>query len=234
MQADELKLQREEMKLQREESARQTDESVRRNINLELQQFDSTFFKMLNQNERVLESISYREMVGVDVLWMIYQGATNSLIRALENPTLSFRGVDSKFFKAGKLDNTVNEHKLKIDKDPSGEKIVEYLHIILDPFNIRVSQYIRYTKVFFNYIISQLPQVENHTKAMDKKHDLYTKIIASYFEEKEIKYLNLMALIDSELYDILERVSLIPLMEDSILTHTRKLIRNREEPLNTH
>lgn len=65
-------MQKEELKLQREELSRVTDEYALTNMTMKKQQFESTFFNMINLHQTILANLKRNEVVGRELITILY------------------------------------------------------------------------------------------------------------------------------------------------------------------
>lgn len=66
-------MQKEELKLQREELEKTREEYKVTNATMRKQQFDSTFFNMINLHHNILKEISYQESTGRDAIALLFK-----------------------------------------------------------------------------------------------------------------------------------------------------------------
>jgi len=160
MQRDELSLQRQELNLTREELSGQRSEMERQNKITKIQQFENTFFKMLELLEACRNDICFRfgrtpDPEGRNAIKEIYGYFYNSCLHSWAG------GVGRRFKEECKNIDGINENYVNFYSTEHGEELGQYFRTLYNTLKlVDQSDFIDDKRLYANLVRAQLSRWE--------------------------------------------------------------------------
>ena len=204
LQRTELQLQREEMELQRREQERQTEESSRRNFNLELQQFDSTFFRMLEQQTEIRQNLTFNSMAGRNAVKEIIS-TINTIFSSSRNYNGGRLYFENPIEKIPELKPYLSdpEQRKSLYKNRSDRsQYVQIFEIIYPSIHNCIGHYLRHLYQILKFVDTRYPGDSDNNKT-------YIDIIQSELSENEFMLLFYNGLLFPKAFEYYTKFKLI-------------------------
>ncbi|MBW8524273.1 putative phage abortive infection protein [Chryseobacterium chendengshani] len=170
LQRQELKLQRNELELTREEMKLTRNEFETQNETLTKQQFENTFFQMLNMFNHNVENQSYTSLNSTYTKKGVFDFFTNTV-------NVKMRSISEDVLKIDHFNR--GGHNKEVDNQVISLTRKEVVHAIRDG-------HIWYGNMFYSYFLTLYTILKLIEKSEIKEKDLYASIIRSQLNISEL------------------------------------------------